>query len=452
MPLHVPSSLDELLFLFRPCFTAKTHETFRALCVGFLSCVGTHTVTGCLVASQMSWRWHHSRAHRFFSRARWSADELGLRLAELIVERLVPDGATIEVAVDDTLLKRSGAKVFGRHLHHDASNPAPGTNLAHGNCWVAAGIVVRLGFMDRPICLPVLFRLWRPRRPEYAKARKPDPERPGKVELARELAGLIAKRFPQRRIALCGDSAYAAKGIRELAGQATLTSRIRSNAALYQPKPERSGKAGRPREKGERLPSLAQIADDPERAGDWQQLEVTRYGRRETVSALVVRCLWYSVLAGKPVDLVLVRDQDTTAGYDLALITTDLAAGAAAIIERYATRWSIEVAFEDSKQLAGVGEAQNRVRLAVERTAPFGFICLSLAVVWYALSGHSPADVAEHRARARWYTTKRNPSVADMLVKLRRTIIAAQYLPTRPHAPTSREIQAVAQAWAAAGA
>ncbi len=450
MPINTPSSLDELLFLFRPCFTAPTYKTFRALCVGFLVRIGPHTITGCLIASRMSWHWHHSRAHRFFSRARWSPDELGLRLCELIVERLMPDDATIEVAVDDTLLKRSGRKVFARHLHHDASNPAPGTNLAHGNCWVVAGIVVRLAFMDRPICLPVLFRLWRPRRPDYAKTNQPDPRRPGKVCLARELAELIAERFPQRRIALCGDCAYAAKGMRDLAATVTLTSRLRSNAALYEPKPKPTGKVGCPRKKGDRLPSLALIADDPERVGQWSEFEVVRYGRREQVSVLVVRCLWYSVLRAKPVDLVLVREQGTNTGYDLALITTDHA-GAARVIERYASRWSIEVAFEDSKGLAGVGEAQNRVRLSVERTAPFGCICLSLAIVWYALAGHSPADVAEHRARARWYTTKRNPSVADMLAKLRRTIIAAQYLPTRLQEPSSQEIAAVAQAWAAAG-
>lgn len=440
MPLCVPSSLDELLSLFRPCFTAPTHETFRALAVGFLRCIATHTVTGCLVASQMSWSWHHSRAHRFFSRARWSADELGLRLAKLVVARLVADGQTIEVAVDDTLLKRCGRKVFGRHLHYDASSKAPGRSLAQGNCWVVLGIVVRPPFMDRPVCLPVLFRLWRPKNPQRTK-----------VLLACELVERLAERLPGRRIALCGDCAYATKAMKGLAEKVTLTARLRSNAALHEPKPPRSGKRGRPREKGDRLGSLAQIADDPGRAGEWQEREVVRYGKRETVSALIVGCLWYSVLGGKPVNLVLVRDEGTSTGYDLALITTDLVAGAACIIERYAARWSIEVAFEDSKQLAGVGEARNRVRAAVERTAPFGFLCLSLAIVWYALFGHSPEVVAEHRARARWYTTKRNPSVADMLAKLRRTIIAAQYLPGSLGEPNPQEINAVRQAWAAAG-
>lgn len=440
MPLCVPSSLNELLFLFRECFTAPSYETFRVLTVGFLTRVGVHTVTGTLIASRASFTWHHSRAHRFFSRALWSVDELGLGLAELIITRLVAADATIEVAVDDTLLKRCGRKVFGRYLHYDAASGAVGRTLSHGNCWVVLGIVVQLRFMERPVCLPILFRLWHPGDAERTK-----------VLLARELAQILAKRFPERKIALCGDCAYAAKGMRELSDTVTLTTRLRSNAALYLPQPDPTGRRGRPRVKGERLPSLAGIADDPYRACEWQKLDVVRYGKRETVSTLVVNCLWYSVLKDNQAQLVLVREQGTDSGYDLALISTDLNSDATCVIERYATRWSIEVAFEDSKQLAGVGQARNRVPKAVERTAPFGFFCLSLTVVWYALYGHSSDDVAEHRARARWYTTKRNPSVADMLAKLRRVIIAQQYLPTRPREPTCQEIEAVTAAWALGG-
>lgn len=76
---------------------------------------------------------------------------------------------------------------------------------------------------------------------------------------------------------------------------------------------------------------------------------------------------------------------------------------------------------------------------------------MTLTVLWYALSGHHPADVAEHRARAPWYLTKTTPSFADTLAKLRRTIIAEQYLPARPSNPTPQEITQVQTAWAAAG-
>jgi len=61
-----------------------------------------------------------------------------------------------------------------------------------------------------------------------------------------------------------------------------------------------------------------------------------------------------------------------------------------------------------------VGQARNRTRRAVERTVPFGLICFSVVTVWYALHGHAPEDVTGHRVRARWYTTKTEPSYDDM--------------------------------------
>ena len=109
------------------------------------------------------------------------------------------------------------------------------------------------------------------------------------------------------------------------------------------------------------------------------------------------------------------------------MVTTDLESTAEDLVARYASRWGIEQAFADARQIIGVGEARNRTRRAVERTVPFGLICFSVVTVWYALHGHCVDDVAGHRARARWYTTKTEPSYDDMAVKLRRVIIAARF-------------------------
>jgi SRSO17 transposase len=87
--LCVPSSLNELLLLFAPCFSRPTFETFRALVEGQVSPTSLRTVCGMLVGSRLSGVWHHACAHRFFSSAKWSVDELGLRVAELIVSHLV---------------------------------------------------------------------------------------------------------------------------------------------------------------------------------------------------------------------------------------------------------------------------------------------------------------------------------------------------------------------------
>jgi hypothetical protein len=89
------------------------------------------------------------------------------------------------------------------------------------------------------------------------------------------------------------------------------------------------------------------------------------------------------------------------------------------------------VAIEDSKQIFAAGQARNRTARAVERTIPFQLACQAVAVTWYATAGHDPADVDGHRFRSPWYTSKAQPSTADIAGKLRRVIIAAGASPAR---------------------
>lgn len=447
---HVPASLDELVLLFRPCFTKPTFQTFRALVVGQIAQTRLRCVTGMLVGARLSGVWHHARAHRFFSHARWSADELGLTLAGLIIERLVGADAPLVVPVDDSLFKRRGRKIFGCVWDRDATANNKKGAVAWGNSWVTAGINVKLAFCERMVCLPVLFRLWRPRHPEYIKAQHPDPERPTKPQLASEIVRLLAERLPDRRIHIVGDSAYAAKAFAGLPANVTITSRLRGDARLYEPpRPRTPTTIGRPRKKGEMLAKPDRIATDSTTA--WQTITLRRYGK--TASALVhsLRCLWYETFGQQPVQVVIVHNHAKPRGHELVLVSTDLDATPAQLIERFADRWPIEVAYEDAKQLFGIGQARNRTEHAVRRTVPFQFLAMTLTLIWYALHGHGPDDVDEHRRRAPWYLTKATPSFADMLAKLRRVIIASQFHPGRPPTPTHQEITQVQQAWAAAG-
>jgi hypothetical protein len=446
--LCLPSSLNELLLLLAPCFTRPSFQTFRALVAGQISQTGLRTVTGMLVGARLSGVWHHCRAHRFFSHARWDPDELGLRLAVLICERLLASGAPVLVAVDDTLAHRLGRKIHATFWHHDATANSQKTSVAWGNNWVVVGIVLRLPFLERSLCLPVLFRLWRPKRKHIPKGSS-DPERPGKPELAREMLDLLAARLADCDIHMVGDAAYASEAWRGLPGRLTVTSRLRSNAALYGRRPPRTGKRGQPRKWGARFASLAQIAT--EEATEWTAARVCRYGKTETLTLCAIDCLWGPLGPETPVRVILVKDTSKPSGYQLALISTDLTATPAQLVERYADRWPIEVSFEEGKELFGVGHARNRTQRAVERTVPLQFLAMTPTILWYADFGHHPDVVAEHRARAPWYLTKTTPSFADMLAKLRRVIIAAQYHPGQGRTPTPREITQVQQAWAAAG-
>ena len=243
-----PRSLAGLLAAFRPCFTGPTFQTFVGLVVGLIGQTRRRTVCGMLTGAGLDRVWHHSRAHRLFTTARWSADELGLALADLIVTRLLPPGAALTIAIDDTLFKRSGKKVFGVAWHHDgaAKGPQP---IGFGNCWVVAGIIVQLPFLSRPVCLPVLARLWRPRHT-------------GKIAHARELAELIAARYPDRTVHVVGDAAYVGERLRDLGGRITWTSRLKVTSVLHELPPPRTGRSGRPRTRGARLGTPADLRRD----------------------------------------------------------------------------------------------------------------------------------------------------------------------------------------------
>ncbi|KAK1176767.1 transposase [Streptomyces sp. NBS 14/10] len=269
----ISASLSGLLLACRSCFTAPTCRTFCALLTGLIAQPRRRTVCGMLLGAQLERTWHHARAHRLFSCARWSADEVGLALAAWIVERILPDDAPLLVAVDDTLFKRSGRKVFGAAWQHDGSARGP-RPAGFGNCWVVAGIVVTLPFLARPVCLPVLARLWRPRHT-------------GKIALAREMAERIAAHFPDRTVHTVGDAAYVGEHLRGLPTPVSWTSRLKVTSVLHELPPPRTGKKGRPHTKGARLGTPAELA----RLVEWRRIKVHRYGRTSPVFLAERICL-----------------------------------------------------------------------------------------------------------------------------------------------------------------
>jgi hypothetical protein len=83
---------------------------------------------------------------------------------------------------------------------------------------------------------------------------------------------LLRRWWPEREIVAVADSAYASLRLlascrRFLPKPVTFVTRLRLDAALYDPAPpRRAGQIGRPRLKGKRLPNLALVAEDPSTA------------------------------------------------------------------------------------------------------------------------------------------------------------------------------------------
>jgi hypothetical protein len=404
-----------------------------------------------LVGAGLAGVWQHGRAHWFFAGARWRVERVGLVLAQTIVAWLLPADAAVLIAVDDTLFRRSGRRVADAFWQYDGSRSGPpATRVGYGNNWLIAGIVLALPFTDRPVCLPVAFALV-------------TRDGPAKQVLTGQLITAIGAVLPGRRIQVVADAAYAGmdgaqtrKALhgRGLPAGVSLTSRLRTDAVLTAIATPSPGKPGRPKRIGQRIGTPTQLAAAMTAQARWTPATVHRYGRTDPVDLAESRCLWYGVYRSRTVRIILLREpaKPTTAGYHLALITTDLDSPATDIVARYAARWSVEVAIEDAKQITGAGQARNRTRTAVERTVPFGLIVQSIVVIWYTRHGHTPNAAATRRAGTPWYRTKTHPAYQDMIIKLRRTLIAARFRAGRAADPTPEETLAVHTAWAEAAA
>ncbi|HVA85984.1 MAG TPA: transposase [Candidatus Saccharimonadales bacterium] len=274
----------------------------------------------------------------------------------------------------------------------------------------------------RQVALPILFRLFRPKDPARPEL---DAERPSQPELARTLIDMILGRFPTRIVEIVCDGAYASKAWQGLPDRATVTTRMRANAAVYELPAvgRRPGQQGRTPLKGAKLGSLAQIA---ETAIFTAITIIGPDGRERTAHTHEFICLWYKPFHTRPVKVILIRNPGRSEGFDVALASTDADVPATELISRYDGRWTIETCHQEAKA-HGVGEARNRVQKAVERTVPFGFLAQTITITWYAVHGDPQTDLDTRRRTAPWYRQKTTISYSDMLAALRRELIRHEF-------------------------
>jgi hypothetical protein len=407
----IVASFVSLLQGFSGCFTAPSMSSFVTLLAGWVLDLRRHTITEVIRAAGAVGHKHISSYHRFFSRARWTTDEVGLTLADLVIKRLASSGV-IRLVVDDTLGRHTGKRIAAASMHRDPLLSTGRRPFFHwGHIWVVLAIEIEL--FDKSWALPVLFRLHRSEK--RCKAEK----RPYRklTEQARELVELLVRRYPDRRFELLGDAAYTnASLIKGRPSNVTLIGRGRLDAALYAPPPaRRPGQKGRTRVRGKRLPSPARGASRKD--ARWKNIKVTVYGRTVTVKVLVIDALWYIAAGSERIRLVVVRDFPGHEKDDV-FVSTDPTLPARHIIESFSKRWSLEVTFHETKGKLGFEDPQNRTERAVERTAPLALVGYTLTVLWYVQ--HGQRSRAAQLPALPWYQHKAGTTFSDMLATLRR--------------------------------
>jgi hypothetical protein len=460
----IPEPFASVLAAYAACFQARSYPTFQWLVLGWVQCLGRRTLTAVALASGAVGERHISVFHRFFARAQWSLDAVGQVVFQQAL-RWLPADQPLYLLGDDTLARKQGKCVSLAAMHHDPLlSTARKPFFSFGHVWVVLALWVPLPMgRGRGFALPLLVRLYTgakrggradaPSRPTTGQRRRvadaahATRDRRTKLELLRELVGIVAGWVPDRTVYLAVDSAYAGRVLLEQRPRTVhVVSRLRPDAALWAPAPKRRpGQKGRPRRRGARLPTPQQIAT---RCQAWQTLTVAIYGRTVTTQVRTVRALWYAALRAQPVQIVLVRDP-TGKRRTEAFFCTDLATDARFLLEAYARRWCLEVTFHDAKQFLGFADPQCQTPRAVQRTAPFTFIVYDLVLLWFAehaVSATSPAWPVRP-----WYRHKTAPSFIDMLTTLRGTlgpprflepICSAPRLANSPTAPPTGDLKA----------
>jgi hypothetical protein len=425
------------LTAFAGNFTQPTHQVFVLMMTGWLLSHRHRFITELIQSSGSTRRGHHSRYHRFFSVAAWCLDLVFATHARLLVSIFAPTGV-LRLAVDDTLTRKRGLNLHAAGMHHDPLLSSKAHKVfSWGHNWVVIGLLVTCPWAPSKVwCLPIACRLYRNlqglakgkssgksklSKKDQAKARAQaklaDPSHRTRPELAVELIQMVASWFPERQLLVTGDSAYGGGSVlQQLPANVDLISRVAHNGVLYQPAaksdPSVRGR-GRPAKKGQRLPSMEQWALDESQP--WQELTFDQFGLHATLLVKIQQALYYTAGKDRLLQIVLVRDV-LGKRPDQRYFCTCLDFDARTILSEYSKRWSIEVTFEDSKQLLGFADAANRVPKAVSRTAPMALLLYGLVVVWYEQVGHRWEQFPDRP----WYRRKREASFADLLSTLRR--------------------------------
>ncbi len=415
--LRLPARFAAVILCFAPLFQQRSWRHAQVLLIGAILVPGQRTVTSILRISGLCWERRFVNYHRVLNRAAWSGRAAARVLLGLLLEAFVPKGPVL-LGLDDHIERRRGKCISARGIYRDPVRSSKGHFVkASGLRWLSLMLLVPIAWAGRVWALPFLTAL----APSERYSREHGRRHKKLTDWARQLVLQARRWMPGRALVLVADSSFAALEL--LAGLVrqgvTCVTRLRLDAALYAPAAPRRPKArGRPRTKGERLPTLATVLAN--QATPWQRLVVPDwYGEGERVVEICSEtALWrHCGLPVVPIRWVLVRDPSRR--FDpQALLCTDPAREPLQILRWFTQRWQLEVTFREVRDHLGVETQRQWSDQAIARTTPCLLGLFSVVTLLAnCLSRHARLRVSA----AAWYS-KQRPTFADTLAAVRRQL------------------------------
>jgi len=414
--LTLPNHYSSLIQVFAPHFSRAVWAHVQVLLLGAILAPGRRTVTAVLRIMGLSAERQFQAYHRVLNRAVWSSWALSRTLLRLLVQTFVPRGPII-CALDPTLERRRGQKIKAKGIYHDPVRSSHSHFVkASGLRWLSLMLLAPIPWAGRVWALPFLTVL-APSERYYAGKRRSHKKL---TDWGRQMILQLRRWLPERALVVVADSGFAAIAwlfrLANLPGQLCLIVRFRLDAALYAPAPKRQpGTKGRPRKKGKRLPTLAQVATNPKTR--WQRVTLRNwYGeRRRQIDIVSQTAVWYhSGQPPLPIRWVLIRDPKGKFKTQ-ALLCTDLQIAPVQIVKWFILRWQVEVTYHEVREHLGVETQRQWSDRAILRTTPALLGLFSLVT----LLAHPQATRRELPIRQTAWYRKTRPTFSDALAMVR---------------------------------
>jgi hypothetical protein len=244
----LPETIIQVLDCFAPLFGRRVWPWATVLVVGAILAPGKRTVTACLRVMGLRDEVHFQNYHRLLNRAVWSSRQVSRILLRLLLDGFVAPDATVVLGIDETIERRRGAKIAARGIYRDAVRSSKEFFVkTSGLRWISLMLLAPIPWIGRVWALPFLTVLAPSER--YHAERQ---ERHKKItDWARQMLLQVRRWLPGRRLVVVADGSYAVLELldacRRLTQPVVMVTRLRLDAALYDPAPPRKpGAKGRP--------------------------------------------------------------------------------------------------------------------------------------------------------------------------------------------------------------
>lgn len=389
-----------------------------------------------------------SASYKMLSRGKWKLEELSWALLDSALE-FIGAGEPVMLAVDDTLLRKTGRRNKDCAYARDPLSPPFQTNLVWGQRVLCVSVLIRASGTSAYRAVPVFFLS----TPSVKIPAKASPgEKAAFVEeqkkykmsvVARGLVEAVRRHLDEsglagKELVVCADASFANRSfLYDLPDGVSVVCRCRNDLRLRRPlkKEEKTGK----RLYGERLPTPDAIYKDgsvPEHELEcgvmhqhakiiYKAMEDVRWQTallNQSCSIYAVKGQYYRKYGKKqhtrPAFLVMTGDVAVTGVDGVLLGKVD----PEVLLEAYLLRWEIEVGFRDQKNWLGVGKAQVWNAVSVKRTPAFMSACYAMLLMASMRAfGDKRTEVFDPLPGWRNVAPLR-PSIRDLVTQMRKEI------------------------------